>query len=163
MTTHIERSKNTLKAIIVASTGAAFLGIFITIFLLSELRAITGLSLPVLRGLILFTFPLAWLASVVSAYKNWGKIKYYYDSNRLTIAQSRPFSGTETTSYGYESMGSVKLVQTKSGRKHNFGDIIIQLQNDQAPLVLRVIDDPATHASAIEKNIAEKKVYIAQS
>lgn len=163
MATQIEKSKKTLEAIIVSSTLATFIGMFVTILLLSQLRSATGLSLPTLRLLILSAFPLAWLTSTITAYKNWDKTKYYYDGGRLTISRSSSFSGTETTSYGYEKMGSVSLVQTKFGRKHNFGDIIIQLQKDENPITLRVIDDPSTHVKAIEKNIAEKKIYVADA
>lgn len=163
MATQISRSKRTLEAIIISSLLATFIGMFVTIMLLTELRNITGLSFPTLRGLILSLFPLAWFAATVGAYKNWNKIKYYYDGNRLTISQSRSFSGTETVSYGYEKMGSVRLIQTRFGRKHNFGDIVIQLEKEEQPIRLRVIDNPSAHVEAIEKNITEKKVYVADA
>lgn len=160
MSSEIERSKKTLEAIIISSTTATAVLMVVAILLLAQLRDVTGLSMPVLRNLILIALPLAWITSNLTAYLNWNKIKYYYDENRLSISRLRPFSGTETTSYGYETMGNVRLIQTRFGKKHNFGDVVIQ-QKDQPPIILRVIDDPFSHAKAIERNIAEKKIYIA--
>lgn len=160
MKVHIQRSKKTLEAILISSTLAAFVAMLVTILLLSELRSVTGLSSPILRGLILSAFPLAWVFSSITAYLNWNKIKYSYDENRLTISRSHAFSGTEITSFSYEGMGAVSLVQTKFGKKNNFGDIIIQLQNESNPIILRVIDNPSKHLHAIEKNIARKKVIV---
>lgn len=162
MPTAITRSKKTLEAIIISSTLAAFIGMFVAIVLLSELRNITGLSMPYLRAIILSAFPLAWLFSTITAYKNWNKINYSYDDNRITISRSQLFSTKETTSYGYENMGNVSVVQTRFGEKHNFGDIIIQQKGDQ-PIILRLIDNPSHHSRVIGKNISEKKIYISAS
>ncbi len=159
-TKQFERSPVNLQYFLVSSGVVTIVLLTISLILLSELRQLLGVSLPTLRLLVFLFFPVTWLISALAFYKQWNKVKYAYGDDGIIIEKQTSFGGSQLDTIPYRSISGVQVNQTRLGQKHDYGDIILKLQQGKETVVLKLISSPQKYVADLQRNIGTSTVHV---
>lgn len=156
----LERSPVTLKYFLISSAVVSVLLLTVSLFLLAELRLLLGVSIPLLRIMVVFFFPIVWLVSALIMYKKWNKETYSYNSDGLSIDKQMTFGDSQVDTIPFGAVESIQLRQTRLGQKHNYGDIVLRLKKDQDPIILKLISNPKNYITDLNRHIGSTSVHV---
>lgn len=158
-----ERSLTSLKYFLISSGIVSVILLTITLLLLSELRVLLGMSSPTFRLIVFLFFPIVWLISATLFYRRWGKENYSYSDDGITIEKEIVFGGNQLDTIPYGSINAVRVSQTRLGKKHDYGDIILKTKQGGTPIILKMISSPHAYVAELQHNIGSTSVHVHSS
>lgn len=153
----IVRSSEGLRAKII-SLGilALVISISLTFIILLLFRLVdnTGIAIVVFTWVILTG---AWGLGSLKIWEDWSTEHYELTPDSIIIHKKENNEDISQSIYRYESVISLRLIQSKKGKKHNFGDVYLTIPKISKELVLKDIVDPLDQLAVLKKHIDSRQ------
>ena len=149
----IVRSSDGLRIKIVSLGILALITAVFTSFiilLLFKLVDNTGIALVAFIWVLMTG---AWGLGSLKIWGDWLTEHYELTPDSIVIHKKEDNEDVSQSIYRYESVISLRLIQSKYGKKHNYGDVYLTIPKIDKELVLRDVEEPLNQLAVLKKQI----------